>query len=65
MIVEGEVRELIRQRGINPLAEIDIVDRLIDEVTADYLDRSVNSALPPLGFISIYLFGCSNSIHGI
>jgi pilus assembly protein CpaF len=50
-IVEGEVRELIRRRGINPTAEVETVDRLIDEVTADYLDRSVNAALPPLGDI--------------
>jgi pilus assembly protein CpaF len=48
-IVEGEVRELIRQRGINPMAEVETVNRLIDEVTADYRDRSVNAALPPLG----------------
>jgi pilus assembly protein CpaF len=48
-IVEDEVRELIRRRGINPVAEVETVSRLIDEVTADYLDRSVNAALPPLG----------------
>jgi pilus assembly protein CpaF len=63
-IVEGEVRELIRQRGIDPLAEIDIVDRLIDEVTADYLDRSVNSALPPLGDIATLARSLRDSVCG-
>ena len=52
MIVEDEVRELIRQRGINPIVEVETVDRLIDEVTAHYLDRSVNSTLPPLGDVA-------------
>jgi pilus assembly protein CpaF len=51
MIVEGEVRELIRQRGVNPSTDVDAVNRLIDEVTSDYLDRSVTAALPPLGDI--------------
>jgi pilus assembly protein CpaF len=48
-IVEGEVRELVRRRGIDPVAEPGVVRRLIDDVIADYLDRAVTSALPPLG----------------
>ncbi len=51
-IVEGEVRELVRQRGINPLAESGAVTSLIAEVVSEYLDRSVTSALPPLGEIA-------------
>jgi len=48
-IVEGEVRELVRRRGIDPVAEPIAVTRLIEEVVSDYLDRAVTSQLPPLG----------------
>jgi pilus assembly protein CpaF len=48
-IVDAEVRELVRRRGIDPVAEPTVVARLIDEVVADYLDRAVTSTLPPLG----------------
>src|SRR4051794_25042117 len=48
-IVENEVRELVRRRGIDPIAEAPVVARLVDEVVADYRDRSITAALPPLG----------------
>ncbi len=48
-ILENEVRELVRQRGIDPIAEAEVVARLVDEVVADYRDRSITAALPPLG----------------
>src|SRR6266496_2413537 len=48
-IVEGEVRELVRRRGIDPLAEMGAVRRLVDDVIGDYLDRAVMSSMPPLG----------------
>jgi pilus assembly protein CpaF len=48
-ILEAEVRELVRRRGLDPVADPAAVVRLIDEVTADYLDRAVTSQLPPLG----------------
>jgi pilus assembly protein CpaF len=51
-IVEGEVRELVRLRGIDPVAEPVVVTRLIDEVVSDYLDRAVTSQLPPLGDVA-------------
>ena len=48
-IVEAEVRELVRRRGIDPVAEPDTVAGLIDDVVSDYLDRAVTSQLPPMG----------------
>jgi pilus assembly protein CpaF len=51
-IVEDEVRELVRRRGIDPVAEPAAVRRLIDDVISDYLDRAVTSALPPLGDVT-------------
>ena len=48
-IVEDEVRELVRRRGIDPVAEGGAVRQLVDEVVGDYRDRAVTAALPPLG----------------
>ena len=48
-IVEGEVRELVRRRQLDPVLEPEATRRLVDEVLTDYLDRAAMSALPPLG----------------
>jgi pilus assembly protein CpaF len=48
-IVEDEVRELVRRRGIDPVADARAVRSLVDDVIGDYLDRSVMSSMPPLG----------------
>src|SRR5688500_1400985 len=47
-IVEGEVRELIRRRGVDPVREHPVVRGLIEEVIADYADRALSGALPVL-----------------
>jgi pilus assembly protein CpaF len=47
-IVDAEVRELIRRRGLDPTREPAAVRRLIDEVLADYSDRALSGALPTL-----------------
>jgi len=46
-IVEEEVRELVRRRGVDP-AEVGAagVSDLVDEVLADYEDRRMSSSLP-------------------
>ena len=46
--VELEVRELVRRRGLDPVSDRIAVRRLVDEVVADYDERSLTSALPPL-----------------
>ncbi len=48
-IIDSEVRELIRRRGVDPWSEPAQVGRLVDEVVADYEDRSLSSSLPPVG----------------
>ena len=48
-IVEDEVRELVRRRGIDPVADGGAVRQLVDDVVDDYRDRAVTAALPPLG----------------
>ena len=47
-LVEGEVRELVRRRGLDPARDAASIRRLVDEVIADYDDRSLTSSLPPL-----------------
>ncbi len=47
-VVEDEVRELVRRRGIDPTNEPQAVRRLIDEVIAEYEERGLDGALPPL-----------------
>ena len=47
-IVDAEVRELIRRRGLDPAREPLAVRRLIEEVLADYSDRALTGALPAL-----------------
>ena len=47
-ILEGEVRELVRRRALDPAAEPGAVATLIDEAIGDYLDRVTTSQLPPI-----------------
>ncbi|MGH8891285.1 MAG: CpaF family protein [Acidothermaceae bacterium] len=47
-VVEDEVRELVRRRGIDPATDGAGVRRLVEEVVADYDDRTLTSSLPPL-----------------
>lgn len=46
--VEVEVRELVRRRGLDPIADGPAMRRLVDEVVADYDERTLTSTLPPL-----------------
>jgi pilus assembly protein CpaF len=47
-IVEREVRELVRRRGLDPATDQAAVRRLVDEVVSDYDERTLSSTLPPL-----------------
>ena len=48
-LVDGEVRELIRRRGLDPFTDPAPVRLLVRDVVADYSERSLSSALPPIG----------------
>src|SRR6266508_14962 len=48
-MIDAEVRELVRSRGLDPAADQAAVRRLVDEVVADYDERSLGSGLPALG----------------
>ena len=47
-IVEREVRELVRRRGLDPATDPAAVRGLVDDVIADYDERALASTLPPL-----------------
>ncbi|WP_043446246.1 CpaF family protein [Arthrobacter sp. L77] len=48
-LVEGEVRELIRRRGLDPARQVGEVQLLVHDAVADYEERSMRGVLPPLG----------------
>jgi len=47
-VVEAEVRELVRRRGLDPIVDRTAMRRLVDEVVSDYDERALVSSLPPL-----------------
>ncbi|MFZ3454013.1 CpaF family protein [Arthrobacter sp. 7Tela_A1] len=48
-IVEDEVRELIRVRGLDPASQVTEVRRLVEAAVQDYDERSMLGSLPALG----------------
>ena len=48
MLLEHEVRELIRRRGIDPLRDPGTLRDLVRDVVADYDERSLRGHVPPL-----------------
>jgi pilus assembly protein CpaF len=52
VVVEREVRELIRRRGVDPVRDRAGVQALVSAVIADYDERSVLGAVPPLGDVT-------------
>ncbi|MGJ3404733.1 CpaF family protein [Glutamicibacter sp. Je.9.36] len=48
-IVEDEVRELVRRRGLDPAKQPEMIRSLIEEVIRDYDERALLGAVPSLG----------------
>ncbi|MDD1477064.1 CpaF family protein [Arthrobacter sp. H16F315] len=48
-IVEDEVRELIRRRGLDPMRQAGEVRRLVEAAVLDYDERALLAPLPPIG----------------
>ncbi|MEU4361988.1 hypothetical protein [Promicromonospora sp. NPDC023987] len=44
-LLESEVRELVRRRGVDPMAEPDRLTDLVREAAADYADRAARGLL--------------------
>ena len=47
-LLHTEIRELVRRRGINPLSQVDVLEALVAEASADYLSRADAGLVPPL-----------------
>jgi pilus assembly protein CpaF len=47
-LIQGEVRELVRRRGLDPTSDPVAIRRLVDEVVSDYDERTLTGSLPPL-----------------
>jgi pilus assembly protein CpaF len=47
-ILEQEVRELVRRRGLDPVRERAALSALVAEAVGDYTDRATRGLLPPL-----------------
>jgi hypothetical protein len=47
-VVEDEVRELVRRRGLDPARDVAAIRRLVDDVIADYDERTLSGAMPAL-----------------
>jgi pilus assembly protein CpaF len=45
-VVEGEVRELVRRRGLDPRGDTQAIRLLVDEAIADYDERALSLSLP-------------------
>jgi pilus assembly protein CpaF len=50
-LVEEEVRELIRRRGLDPAEQAPEILRLVEDAVNDYDERAVRGSLPPLGHL--------------
>ncbi|HVX42972.1 MAG TPA: ATPase, T2SS/T4P/T4SS family [Mycobacteriales bacterium] len=48
-IIEADVRELVRRRGLDPVGAPQRVKLLVEEVISDYEDRALGGTLPPVG----------------
>ncbi len=48
-LIESDVRELVRRRGLDPMSDPDRVRSLVTEVVTEYDDRALGSSLPPVG----------------
>ncbi len=48
-IIDDEVRQLIRRRGVDPILDSARIRSLVREVVLDYEDRAASSSLPPVG----------------
>ena len=46
--VEDEVREIVRRRGLDPMADAAVMRTLVSQVIADFEERSLGGGLPPL-----------------
>lgn len=62
--VELEVRELIRRRGIDPVADVAGARAVVQEAVADYDERSMSGGLPALGDLDVAVKSITDAVAG-
>jgi pilus assembly protein CpaF len=63
-VVEDEVRELVRRRGLDPAQDVTAIRRLVDDVIADYDERTLTGAMPALADRSIAARSVYDAVAG-
>jgi len=46
-VIESQVRELIRKRGVDPVRDVETVRGLVDDALASWEQRALSGALAP------------------
>ena len=64
-LLEYEVRELARRRGIDPVEDFTAFRSLISEALADYDDRSMAGLVPPLADSDGVAKGLLDAVAGL
>lgn len=64
-LLEGEVRELIRRRGLDPGRDHADVQTLIRDAVADYDDRSLQGLVPRLDDLDVAVKEVRDAIVGL
>ena len=64
-VIEREVRELVRRRGLDPAADTSAVRKLVDEVIADYDERTLSSSMPPVADRGVAARTVYDSVAGL
>jgi len=64
-LLESDVRELIRRRGIDPSVDVAATQALVEEVVDDYDERALLSSLPALGERSIAVRTVFDAVAGL
>lgn len=64
-LLEYEVRELARRRGIDPALDFTAFRTLIDEALADYDDRSIAGLVPPIADSDGIAKGLLDAVAGL
>ena len=62
--VELEVRELIRRRGIDPVADVAGARAVVQEAVADYDERAMSGGLPTLGDLDVAVKSITDAVAG-
>lgn len=64
-LLEGEVRELIRRRGLDPGRDHGDVQNLIRDAVADYDDRSLQGLVPRLDDLDAAVKSVRDAVVGL